>query len=265
MRVTSIKYDKTSNWYFEEHDHKPYWTLVLVTYGKCVYWIGGGNPEKKQLLEKGQWLLIPSETAFYGKSVPTVLHEKYVIQFAADGLVEQLPLLHSKQSRSRMTGKYDLILDRLRYMLQQWQDKQPYYQTLCEALLKELFVHLQREWDQGDTANGATSQLVEQMKAYIQNHYREHVTKEELGACINRSPNYAASLFSKVTGQTISEFVNATRIKTAVYMLRHSALTVTEISEFIGFSDPSYFYRVFRRLTGLVPTDFVSDRETLRK
>ncbi|MFD0694446.1 helix-turn-helix transcriptional regulator [Paenibacillus sp. GCM10027628] len=264
MRVTTFTYDKTSNWYIEEQAHNPYWTLVLVTYGKCVYWIGGGNAERKQVLEKGQWLLIPSETPYYGKSVPTLLHEKYVVQFATDGLVEPLPLLQSRTHESRMTGKYDLILDRLRLMLQQWQDKQPYYQTLCEALLKELFVHLHREWDQAESTN-ATVQLVEQMKAYIQNHYREHVTKEALAICISRSPNYAASLFSKVTGQTISDFVNATRIKTAVYMLRHSALTVAEISEFIGYSDPSYFYRVFRRLTGLVPTDFVADRETVRK
>jgi YesN/AraC family two-component response regulator len=264
MQVRMFIYDKTSNWYEEEDGSSPNWKLVLVTYGKCVYWISGKDGEKKLVLEKGQWLLIPNETKYYGKSVPTMVHEKYTVQFSANDLLEPFPLLQSKECVSRMTGKYDLILDRLRLMLQQWQEKQPYYQTLCEALLKELFVHLHREWDQGDVAN-ATGQLVELMKAYIQIHYREHVTKEELAVCINRSPNYAATLFSKVTGQTISEFMNATRIKTAIYMLRHSALTVREISEFIGYSDPSYFYRVFRRLTGLVPTDLVSDRETVRK
>ncbi|MEW9701131.1 helix-turn-helix transcriptional regulator [Paenibacillus sp. SI8] len=264
MQVKLFKYDKTSNWYEEEGGCSTNWTLVLVTYGRCVYWIGGKEGEKKQVLEKGQWLLIPGVTRYYGKSVPTMVHEKYVVHFAVDGLAEPFPLLRATEYVSGTTGKYDLILDRLRLMFQQWKDKQPYYQTLCEALLKELFVHLQREWD-GGAAASVSGQLVEQMKAYIQSHYREHVAKEELAVCISRSPNYAASLFRKVTGQTISEYVNATRIKTAIYMLRHSALTVTEISEFIGYSDPSYFYRVFRRLTGLVPTDLVSDREVVRK
>lgn len=263
MQVMKVNYDKTSNWYLEEQA-VPYWTLVLMTYGKCVYWIGGSGGEHKQLLEKGQWLLIPGGTAYYGKSVPTQLHEKYAVQFAADRMFEPLPLIQSMQLRSGSTGKYDYMLDRLRSMYRQWHDKQPYYQTLCEALLQELFVHLQREQDQGQIPNPSI-QCVEQMKAYIQSHYRERVTKDELGACTGRSPNYAASLFRKVTGQTISDYVNTTRIKTAVYMLRHSALTVTEISEFVGYSDPSYFYRVFRRLTGLVPTDLVADREEVRK
>lgn len=260
MQMMSFKYDKSSNWYGEEQMGCPDWTLVLVLYGRCVYWIN----EKKQVLEKGQWLLIPSKVPFYGRSVPTMIHEKFVVQFSAEAAAESFPLLQLPHYTSRITGKYELIVDRLRLIHQQWQDKQPYYQTLCEALLKELFVYLHREWDQ-DAPSTATVQLVEQMKGYIQNHYREHVTKDELAACISRSPNYAAALFRKVTGQTISEFVHATRIKTAIYMLRHSALTVTEISEFIGYNDPSYFYRVFRRLTGLVPTDFVSDRETIRK
>lgn len=260
MKVTSFTYDKSSSWYVEAQEGAADWTLILVTYGRCVYWI----EEQKQVLEKGQWLLIPSQKAFYGRSVPTMLHEKYVVQFSPGSLQLAFPLLMSTSCASRSTSKYELIVDRLRHVHQQWQDKQPYYQTLCEALLTELFVYLHREWDKDDAAS-ATLQLVEQMKGFIQNHYREHVTKEELGACISRSPNYAAALFRRVTGQTISEFVHASRIKTAVYMLKHSALTVSEISEFIGYNDPSYFYRVFRRLTGLVPTDLVSDRETVRK
>ncbi|MDR6882914.1 helix-turn-helix domain-containing protein [Bacillus sp. 3255] len=260
MKLTSFTYDKSSNWYSEAQEGAADWTLVLVTYGRCVYWI----EEKKQVLEKGQWLLIPSRTAYYGRSVPTMLHEKYVVRFMPEAAEAAFPLLQGTGFASRITGKYELIVDRLRHMHQQWQDEQPYYQALCEALLTELFVYLHREWDKEDVP-GVTSQLVEQMKGYIQNHYREHVTKEELGACINRSPNYAATLFRKATGQTISEFVHVSRIKTAIYMLKHSALTVSEISEFIGYNDPSYFYRVFRRLTGLVPTDLVSDRETVRK
>ncbi|NOV01836.1 helix-turn-helix domain-containing protein [Paenibacillus planticolens] len=260
MKVTSYTYDKSSNWYEESQEGCQDWTLVLVTYGRCVYWID----EKKHVLEKGQWLLIPGGIPYYGRSVPTMLHEKYVMQFVPGAAQESFPLFRQLSAASRITSKYELIVDHLRHIHQQWEDKQPYYQTLCEALLTELFVYLHREWDH-EAATSATLQLVENMKLYIQNHYREHVTKDELGACISRSPNYAATLFRKVTGQTISEFVHAARIKTAVYMLKHSALTVTEISDFIGYNDPSYFYRVFRRLTGLVPTDLVSDRETVRK
>ncbi|WNR44895.1 AraC family transcriptional regulator [Paenibacillus roseipurpureus] len=260
MQLLDFAYDKSSTWQEEVPCEQASWTMVFVSYGRCTYTI----EEKKQTLEKGQWLLIPAHTSHHGRSVPTKIHEKFVLHFDPRTTGELFPLLRQGSFSSRKTGKFDIIVDRLRLMYRGWQDKQPYYKVLCEAHLQELFVYLQREWDQAAVTTG-TSLLVEQMKGYIQNHYREHVTKEELGSCIGKSPNYAASLFRQVTGQTISEFVNMTRIKTAVYMLRHSALTVTEIAEFIGYNDPSYFYRVFRKITGLVPTELVSDRETIRK
>ncbi|MGG1517804.1 AraC family transcriptional regulator [Paenibacillus oryzisoli] len=259
MRITEFTYQKSGTWNEERAEARSGMTFVFVLYGRCMYAVR----DKKLVLDKGQYLLIPAGIPYYGRSVPTKIHEKFVLVFEPDGQTE-LPLLQAAETVCKRTGKFDLTADKLRLMHREWQDKQPYAGTLCAALLQELFVYLQREWGQAATKTGTTL-LAEQMKAYIQDHYREHVTKEALGAHIERSPNYAATLFRKVTGQTISEFVHVTRIKTAVYMLRHSALTVTEIAEFIGYNDPSYFYRVFRRQTGLVPTDLVSDREDIRK
>jgi AraC-like DNA-binding protein len=260
MEIITVLYDKSSYWYGEESGASAAWTLVLATYGKCVYWI----EEKKVVLEKGQLLLIPIETKYYGKSIPSVVHEKYVVQFSDGKTRVDLPILQQKDPIRYPTGKYEWMLDRFRAIQEQWKEKPAYYHVLSEALLTEVLVHMNRELDQG-LASEPAQQLVDQMKTYIQNHYREHVTKEELGVSIDRSPNHAATLFRKITGQTISEFVHALRIKNAIYMLQHSALSVTEISEFVGFKDPSYFYRVFKRITGRVPMEYMIEREDIRK
>lgn len=260
VQVVSLVYDKSSNWYAEEtHPHSA-WTLVLVSYGKCVYWIR----DKKVVLEKGQTLLIPGGIPYYGKSVPTLMHEKYTVRFEPEQAAEALPLLRSGSYLCCATGKYELILERMRTMYEQWSERKSYYLAMCEALLQEVLVHMNREHDQGAVSH-TLQHLVDQMKEYIQNHYREQVTKELLAEAVGRSPNHTATMFRKVTGQTISEYVHAMRIKTAVYMLRHSALTVTEIAEFVGYGDPSYFYRVFKRITGEVPTSYLSDREAVRR
>jgi YesN/AraC family two-component response regulator len=99
------------------------------------------------------------------------------------------------------------------------------------------------------------------MREYMMNHHREKVTKEVLGDYIERSPNYAATLFRQVTGRTISEQVHSLRIKTAIHMLEHSKLTVGEIALFLGYSDGAYFHKVFKRLTGDNPSKYMAGRD----
>jgi len=255
IRVESMTYGPAGDWFVEQDERERYWTFVWVTYGRCVYWID----RDKIVLEKGQLLLVPDRTAFYAKSIPTQMHAKYVIRFTVDPGSNLLPILQSRDTLRLRTTKYELFVERLRVMMEQWAEKTPYYETMCQALCTELLVYINREMDQGEPA-AATVQTVELMKSYIQNHYREHVTKEQLAEVTRKSPNYAAVLFRKHTGQTISDFVHAQRVKTAIYMLGHSTLTVVEISETLGYKDPSYFYRVFKRVTGLAPADYLAER-----
>lgn len=255
IRIDDINYSQSVEWFFEQDQVSSLWTFVLVTYGHCVYWTDG----EKTVLEKGDLLLIPARTSYYAKSVPTKMHAKYTISFAVVADEPALPLLRSEMPLRIGTTKYEFFVERLRIMAEQWKEKPSYYETLCQALWTELLVHINREIDQGAPAPAAL-QSVELMKTYIQNHYREHVTKEHLGDIVRKSPNYAAMLFRKHTGQTISDFVHAQRVKTAIYMLGHSTLTVAEISETLGYKDPSYFYRVFKRVTGLAPADYLAER-----
>jgi AraC family transcriptional activator of pobA len=106
-------------------------------------------------------------------------------------------------------------------------------------------------------------QHIQAMKSYIQNHYREKVTKDDLGWIIKKSPNYAATLFSDLTGLTISEFIHRMRVKTAIYMLHHSQMNVGEVAEFLGYSDSSYFHKVFKRIHGSSPSDLLQNKDSL--
>jgi AraC family transcriptional regulator of arabinose operon len=99
------------------------------------------------------------------------------------------------------------------------------------------------------------------MKAHIQNRYREKITKDDLGNAAGISPSYAAALFKEVTGQTIGEYTHAVRIKTALYLLRHSRLSIADIAESLGYCDASFFHRTFKRLTGLSPSQVMQERE----
>ncbi|PKQ87218.1 AraC family transcriptional regulator [Paenibacillus sp. BGI2013] len=241
-------------WYEEAVQSQQTWRLSLVTYGKCVYWVNGD----KQIMEKGELLLIPGGTPYYGKSIPTVTHTQIVIQLQRDH-TETLPALERYEALRHKPGCYELIHQRMSAIYQQWQERPSYYVMMSQALLMEVLIYMNRELDRG-VIPPERHNHVERMKRYIERHYREKVTKEELGDEINKTPNYAAALFKSMTNQTISQYVHDQRMKRAIYLLTESQLSIQEIAEFLGYRDLSYFYRIFKRITGSPPSDLLHER-----
>ncbi|WP_424768508.1 AraC family transcriptional regulator [Paenibacillus sp. sgz302251] len=259
ITIIDMHQDKGSDWYEEVTGKRTAFHLALVTYGKCVYWV----KHEKLILEKGDLLLIPDNTPYYSKSVPTVVHTKIIVNFSLNAADSRLPVLQRQEPLKRRLGCYEVIHERLRGMLHQWTEKPAYYELMAEALLMEALIGLNQELDRGAISSDK-HRRVDSMKQFVQTHYREKVTKEELGDVIKTTPNYAAALFKNVTNQTISEYVHQTRMKTAIYMLTESQLTVAEISDYLGYSDASYFHRVFKRSMGKSPSDYLQERSIPR-
>jgi two-component system response regulator YesN len=63
-------------------------------------------------------------------------------------------------------------------------------------------------------------------------------------------------VFSQETGRTFKEYLTEVRIAKARELLRNTALKSFEIADQIGYSDPHYFSYVFRKHTGVSPTEF---------
>lgn len=236
-----------------EHD----FFFGLVTYGKCVFWV----KDKKIVMSRGEAILIPKESSFYWKNIPTIMHSKYTAIFRLFVGSPCLPILDSDPYIHAKLGCYELIHEKMKVLTEQWNEKLPYHEILGSALLTEILTLWNREIDAGTIAS-EKHKLVEMMKKHIQEQYRTKITKDNLGDVIRKSPNYAATLFSTVTGQTISEYTHLLRTKTAIYMLQESELTIGEISEFLGYSDVSYFNKIFKRVTGKVPSEYLAERPT---
>ncbi|MEX1031069.1 MAG: AraC family transcriptional regulator [Paenibacillaceae bacterium] len=225
--------------------------FALITYGKCVYWVN----HQKLIMERGDFILIPGANQYFGKSIPTVFHEKYVVDFRKSIGGSSLPILDCALYIKSRIGCYDLIHERIISLKNHWTEQLPYSDVMATALFMEILALVNRELDRGELPS-EKHRTVELMKSHIQRNHRGKVTKEDVGEAIKKSPNYAATLFRNVTGQTISGYVHALRMKTAIYMLAESLLTIGEISEYIGYEDVSYFNRVFKRITGKTPTDY---------
>jgi len=95
--------------------------------------------------------------------------------------------------------------------------------------------------------------VVRQAMAYIHEHYTEPFSREKLAQAIGLSDRYLTRCFHAETGIAPIEYVNRYRISQARALLERGDMSVTEVALAVGFSDPSYFARVFRAQVGVAP------------
>jgi two-component system response regulator YesN len=83
-----------------------------------------------------------------------------------------------------------------------------------------------------------------------------NISLNEVAAQVNHSPSHFTTVFSQETGGTFKQYLTEVRIKKAKELLRTTNAKSYEIACQVGYTDPHYFSYVFRKHTGLTPTDF---------
>lgn len=91
---------------------------------------------------------------------------------------------------------------------------------------------------------------------YIRIHYGEGVTLEETARELNITPEYLSVLFKREVGINFSVFLKRFRISHAKRLLKETDMKVHEIAAACGYSNSNYFIKVFREVTGTVPTEY---------
>ena len=89
--------------------------------------------------------------------------------------------------------------------------------------------------------------------AYIHTHYTEPVSREDVASYIGLSERHLARCFRREMGVTLSNYLNRYRVRQARALLEAGEKSITEIAMAVGFSDSSYFGRVFRQEVGVSP------------
>lgn len=94
------------------------------------------------------------------------------------------------------------------------------------------------------------------MVGYVQRHYAEPVTLQNIAVAGSASKTVCCTLFQHHLHQTPIGYLTRYRLEKAGELLRNPNLTVTEIAFAVGFSSPSYFTESFRKYLGLTPSEY---------
>ena len=106
-----------------------------------------------------------------------------------------------------------------------------------------------------------SNSIVETAKEYLKQNYAKDISLDDVSRIVNISPYYFSKLFKEDTGETFIEYLTAIRIGKAKELLDASEYSMKEICAMVGYSDPNYFSRTFKKNVGVTPTDYKESRK----
>lgn len=121
--------------------------------------------------------------------------------------------------------------------------------TICEEI-RDTFKDLTLKYE--TTFN---SHMINKIIQYIQTNYAEPLTLTDVSQKFNFNYYYLSSYFSAHNQEGFNEFLNKIRIEKACEFLKQD-ISISSVSSMVGYSDQSYFSKVFKKFTGFTPSSY---------
>jgi len=107
-----------------------------------------------------------------------------------------------------------------------------------------------------------TDSVVDKAQKYIEENFGRDISLDEVSRIVDISPFYFSKLFKEGTGTTFIDYLTNIRIQKACQLIEEGELSMKEIGMTVGYADPNYFSRTFKKKMGVTPTDYRELRST---
>ena len=149
----------------------------------------------------------------------------------------------------------------IQQITREWEEKQHGYQMIIHSSLMYFLAVLYRHHHQDSPIKEAAQfhksyQRIRPAIEYINAHFKEEITLDQVAKEALLSKSYITSAFKKIMNRTIFEYIDYVRISYACILLRTGGLSVTEAAMECGYSSSSYFTRVFKKVMGIAPKEY---------
>ena len=135
-------------------------------------------------------------------------------------------------------------------------------EQLVKTYLEQLLILLVREItekgkvDIFPSKESMENHLVMKIKRYIENHVEDTVCISDICKTFGYGRSYLSRLFHEQCGETLISYTIHLKIDRAKQLIREDSLNFSQISAVLHFENPQYFSRVFKRTTGMTPSEF---------
>jgi AraC-like DNA-binding protein len=251
---------------FNQHWHE-HLQLIYFLSGKALI----GCNSRSYLAKAGDLAVINGNELHYGENLSASL-VCYMIRIDFSFLLSNqidscqtkyiAPLIQNQISFKNLVHNDRNITHCTKKMIAEYTSKKAGYELAIKACTYELVVLLLRGYLDKIYSEKERSSIMRNVKRFQQildfldNHYREPITIEQLASMVCISKYHFCRLFKERTGKSAGDYIHHLRINYALKLMRESDLNITEIALASGFSDTNYFCRVFRKYQNFSPSQY---------
>lgn len=98
--------------------------------------------------------------------------------------------------------------------------------------------------------------IIKRILDYVKINYSKDISLKILANDLNTNANYLGQLFKEETNEHFSDYLNIIRINKAKELLKNTVRSTKDISDAVGYRDVNYFYKTFKKYSGVSPSDF---------
>ncbi|MEI6875879.1 MAG: substrate-binding domain-containing protein [Spirochaetota bacterium] len=109
-----------------------------------------------------------------------------------------------------------------------------------------------------ERSHGCVS-LADRIRMYVDAHFREPLSLKLLSERFGISAAYLGKIFREGNGASFSSYLNGLRIEAALRILQSRKVKAKDVARAVGYTDPNYFYSVFKKVKGIYPSEVESD------
>ncbi|SCK08736.1 helix-turn-helix domain-containing protein [Vogesella sp. LIG4] len=244
-------------WEIDRHRHSDLWQLLYVRRGPADLYVEGQHTR----VEQPSIQLVPPMCVHGFRFQQQI--EGYVLTLAAPLVGRLQDELGScgavlQQARCYAVAHGGQYLDTLfAAIAEEYANPAQGRDVLLRSLVCALLVWLGRQLPQGEGQQDRLprgSQHLQRFVALVERHYHQHWPVSSYAHQLGVSTAYLNGICRQQAGQTALQLIHQRLLLEAKRLLVYTALNVNQIADQLGFSEPAYFIRFFKRLTGQTPS-----------